>query len=144
MIGRCLKIWSSFFVCFLFLEAAAQPKELDDDNIVWTTQSRNSGESMPCGGGSIGLNVWVENSEILFYISRSGSFDENNALLKSGRVRLKLSPNPFVGSFRQTLDLKTGAITIRGTNGKQKVSVHCWVDVFHPVIHLQLTSNRPL
>ena len=28
-------------------------------NVVWGTQSSNSSESMPCGGGSIRLNVWV-------------------------------------------------------------------------------------
>ncbi|WP_347915741.1 DUF5703 domain-containing protein, partial [Bacteroides fragilis] len=30
-------------------------------NLVWNTQSRNASESMPCGGGDIGMNVWVEN-----------------------------------------------------------------------------------
>jgi len=29
-------------------------------NVVWDTPSRNSSESMPCGGGDIGMNVWVE------------------------------------------------------------------------------------
>ena len=29
-------------------------------NVVWNTSSRNSSESMPCGGGDIGMNVWVE------------------------------------------------------------------------------------
>ena len=33
----------------------------DAYNVVWTTQSKNSSESMPLGGGDIGLNVWVEN-----------------------------------------------------------------------------------
>ena len=28
-------------------------------NLVWNTQSRNASESMPCGGGDIGMNVWV-------------------------------------------------------------------------------------
>ena len=36
-------------------------------NVVWNTPSRNSSESMPCGGGDIGMNVWVENGDILFY-----------------------------------------------------------------------------
>ena len=27
-----------------------------------------------CGGGDIGMNVWVENDDVLFYLSRSGSF----------------------------------------------------------------------
>ena len=30
------------------------------DPVVWTMQSRNSSESMPCGGHDIGMNVWVE------------------------------------------------------------------------------------
>ena len=51
-------------------------------NLVWNIQSRNASESMPCGGGDIGMNVWVENDDVLFYLSRSGSFDENNCLLK--------------------------------------------------------------
>ena len=29
-------------------------------NVVWNTPSRNSSESMPCGGGDIGMNIWVE------------------------------------------------------------------------------------
>ena len=45
---------------------------------------------MPCGGGDIGLNVWVENGDILFYIAKSDAFDENNTLLKLGRVRIHL------------------------------------------------------
>jgi hypothetical protein len=47
---------------------------------------------MPFGGGDIGLNVWVENGDILFYLSRSGTFDENNEMLKLGRIRLTLTP----------------------------------------------------
>lgn len=53
-------------------------------NVVWNTSSRNSSESMPCGGGDIGMNVWVEEGDVLFYLSRSGTFDENNCLLKQG------------------------------------------------------------
>jgi hypothetical protein len=30
-------------------------------NVVWTSQSKDSSESMPCGGGDTGMNVWVEN-----------------------------------------------------------------------------------
>ena len=60
------------------------------EDYVWTTQSKNSSESMPCGGGDIGMNVWVENGDILIYASRSGWFDENNTLLKAGRFSIKL------------------------------------------------------
>ena len=39
--------------------ATAQIPALDDYTVRWTTQSKNSSESMPCGGGDVGLNVWV-------------------------------------------------------------------------------------
>ena len=99
----------------------------------------NSSESMPCGGGDIGLNVWVEKGEILFYLSRSGAFDENNVFPKLGRVRLKLMPNPFDGGdFRQELKLKEGYIEISGN----KTIVKIWVDVFSPVVHVETESNQ--
>jgi hypothetical protein len=76
-------------------------------NVVWTTQSKNASESMPCGGGDIGLNVWVEKGELLVYATRSGSFNEDNNLMKSGRLRIKLLPNPFDGkTFKQELHLQ--------------------------------------
>jgi Domain of unknown function (DUF5703) len=77
----------------------AQPPELSYCNIIWDRESKNSSESMPCGGGDIGLNVWVEKGELLCYLSKSGAFDENNGFMKLGRVRLKLSPNPDLFNF---------------------------------------------
>ncbi|MDP4227500.1 MAG: DUF5703 domain-containing protein [Bacteroidota bacterium] len=37
---------------------------------------------MPVGGGDMGCNVWVENGDVLLYVSRSGTFDENNMFPK--------------------------------------------------------------
>jgi len=98
---------------------------------------------MPCGGGDIGLNVWVEKGELLFYIAQSGTFDENNALLKLGRVRIKLSPNPFDGKeFRQQLNLKNGHVFIGASNGTLSANILIWVDVFHPAIHVDVESTK--
>ena len=41
-------------------------------DMVWTSQSANSSGSMPCGGHDVGMNVWVENGDMLFYIQQSG------------------------------------------------------------------------
>jgi hypothetical protein len=121
----------------------AQSNILYDSNLTWTTQSKNSSESMPCGGGDIGLNVWVEKGEIYTYLSRSGTFDENNTLLKLGRVKIKLSPNPFEGNqFKQVLVLKDGYIKIIGKKGKLTAQVNVWVDVFSPVIHFDIKANQ--
>lgn len=109
-------------------------------NLVWNTQSRNASESMPCGGGDIGMNVWVENDDVLFYLSRSGSFDENNCLLKQGRFRVRLTPNPFAGtaSFRQTLHLNDGYVSVSSDNA----TLIIWVDVFHPVVHVEVKRRN--
>ncbi|MEJ5963141.1 DUF5703 domain-containing protein [Pedobacter immunditicola] len=129
--------------CFgLVTVASAQVNRLANYNEVWTSQSLNSGQSMPCGGGDTGLNVWVEKGELFFYFSRSGTFDENNTLLKLGRLRLKLSPNPFEGTeFKQELHLKEGYVQITGAKGKLTSAVKVWVDVFKPVIHVEIKSN---
>lgn len=111
-------------------------------NVVWNTPSRNSSESMPCGGGDIGTNVWVENGDILFYLSRSGTFDEHNCLLKQGRIRLRLFPNPFSSAvdFRQELKLNDGYVEISAGG----TTVQLWADVFRPVVHLDIDSRQPV
>ena len=91
--------------CLLTASAMAQPKDYE-----WRTPSQNASESMPCGGGDIGMNVWVEQGDILFYLSRSGCFDENNTLLKAGRFRISLSPGLNMEKFRQILHLEEGYI----------------------------------
>ncbi len=121
----------------------AQPGEINQYNVVWKTQSKNAAASMPCGGGDIGLNVWVEKGELYIYMARSGSFDENNALLKEGRLHVMLSPNVFDGSnFTQELHLKDGYLTVSGEKNDIKATVKIWVDVFAPVVHLNINSNK--
>ena len=97
---------------------------------------------MPCGGGDIGMNVWVEEGDVLFYLSRSGTFDENNCLLKQGRFRIRLSPNPFkeTKEFRQELMLNDGFVEISAEGTR----IQIWADVFHPVVHVEIVNARPL
>lgn len=105
---------------------------------VWTSQSKNASESMPCGGHDIGLNVWVEDGDILFYLQQSGWFDENNTLLKAGRWRLHIEGNPLAKDFEQRLCLSDGTIYIKGTG----VKVHLWADVFEPIVFMELDAQR--
>lgn len=140
---------SYLFIAFAFSWLAIPPVAAQNfpENypVVWTSQSKNSSESMPCGGGDIGLNIWVENGDLYFYMSQSGSFDENNAMLKLGRVKLSLSPNPFAGStFRQELVLKEGYVKINGSKGKLTAGIDIWVDVYNPAIHVDVSSNQKI
>lgn len=129
---------------YLFITALSIGQE-PGYNIVWTTQSKNASESMPCGGGDIGMNVWVENGELLIYVARSGSFNEHNALMKAGRIRIRLFPNPLDGkTFEQELHLQQGYVTITGENNGVKATVRIWADVFNPVAHIDIEANKKI
>ncbi|WP_300598168.1 DUF5703 domain-containing protein [Niabella sp.] len=136
------------FLCISLLTlawAATAQTVLQDYTVSWNTQSRNASESMPVGGGSIGANLWVENNEVLLYFCRSGAFDENNTLLKGGRLRIRLYPDLFEnGSFRQELDLQKGCATIRTKNSKGSAVIQIWVSVFQPVIHISINGSVPV
>ena len=129
-----MKRASLFFIFyFLFSSVGAQPTDY-----VWTSPSQNSSESMPCGGGDVGMNIWVEHGDVLFYLSRSGCFDENNSLLKLGRFRISLSPGLDMQSFQQILHLNEGYVEV--TDGQ--ISVQLWADVNKPVVHVTTSSKK--
>ena len=119
---------------------------LDQYNVVWDSQSKNSGESMPCGGGDVCMNVWVEGGDILFYVQRPGAYDENGACLKAGRIRLRMDPNPFAagGEFKQELKLRDGCVEISGRAGEASARVRLWADVRRPVVRVETTSEKPV
>ncbi|MCX7048378.1 MAG: DUF5703 domain-containing protein, partial [Candidatus Sumerlaeota bacterium] len=127
-------------------EAADDLAWLGQYNVVWTTQSKNSSESMPCGGGDIGMNVWIEQGDLLFYMQRSGCFDENNAYLKLGRVRVRLDPNPFIegAEFRQELKLREGCVEILGRKDNLWATVQVWVEALRPVVRVDVAASQPV
>ncbi|MCD4761059.1 DUF5703 domain-containing protein, partial [bacterium] len=95
------------------------------------------------GGGDIGLNVWVENNDLLCYIYRSDCRDENGALLNLRRVRVNLSPNIFENAeFRQELKLHQGYVQVSAKLADGNcVTIKLWVEVFKPIIHLDVESS---
>jgi len=122
----------------LLLTVSVWAADYVPEDVVWTSQSQNSSASMPCGGHDIGLNVWVEGGDVLFYVQQSGWFDENNTLLKAGRWRLHLDGKPFNGQdFLQRLCLDEGAIYISGGG----TEVRIWVDVEEPVVFVAVKSQ---
>lgn len=124
-----------FALFLLFSVSALSQTELDRQNVVWTTPSANASGSMPLGNGEVGLNVWVEEGgDLLFYVSRTDAWSEASRLLKLGRVRVKISPNPFEKGklFRQELILKDGRISLKAG----QVDLNIFVDSERPVIHV--------
>ncbi|MFT3786474.1 MAG: DUF5703 domain-containing protein [Tepidisphaeraceae bacterium] len=122
-----------------------EPFDLDAYDVLWNSPSSNAGESMPCGGGDVGLNVWVENGDLLIYLARSGTFDELNRMPKLGRLRVTLSPNVLLNpqSFRQQLKLREGFVQIEAEKEGLRATIDIWVDVHRPVVHVEVKSNAP-
>ena len=124
------------------VEAQELPKgmEYHPADYVWTSQSVNSSGSMPCGGGDIGMNVWVEKGDVLVYLSQSGWFDENNTLLKCGRLRLRTedAATAMEKGFRQTLSLEDGSVRIEGDD----IGIRIWADTETPDIFITYESKK--
>jgi len=120
---------------------AADP--LDACNVVWETPSKDHNGSMPIGNGETGLNLWVEpGGDLVFLISRTDSWDENERLCKVGRVRVKFTPTLAGADFRQTLKLRQGEIEIVGGAGDAAVMVRVWVDANRQVVHVEADSQK--
>lgn len=123
--------------------AACSASSPETYNIVWATPSADSSGSMPLGNGDIGINVWMEpNGDLCFYLSKTDAWDDNCRLLKLGRVRVSLTPNPFIGgrSFRQTLKLEEGAVVI--SSGRSD-SLRIWVDANCPAVRVEARTSDP-
>jgi hypothetical protein len=116
-------------------------------NVTWTTPSRDAAGSLPLGNGEVGINLWVEEDGALqFYISRSDSLSEISRLLKIGRVRVSLTPNPFRhgAPFRQELKLRDGVCEIVAGEGAEQVKLQVFVDADRPVVHCLGESASPV
>jgi hypothetical protein len=134
-----------FFLVLVLLtkELSAQENSFVGSNDVrWTGLGTNENNSMPLGNGDIALNVWTEqNGDIVLLLAKSDAWSENGQLLKLGRVRVKLTPNPFVSpQALQTLKLETGEVQIQA--GKNLTRI--WVDANHPVVHLEVDAQQPI
>ena len=130
--GFILSLLLAFYTC-------SQAADYIPEDYVWTTPSKNSSESMPCGGHDIGMNVWVEHGDLLFYVAQSGWFDENNTLLKAGRWRLRMEGEPFNdGNFEQRLCLDEGSIYIKGKD----VLIRIWADVNESIVFVTVNASK--
>ena len=125
----------------------SQAQTIGDYDVVWRSPSSDASGAMPLGNGELGINLWVEPSgDLLFYLSRTDSWSETGRLLKLGKVRVSLSPNPFAAgsAFTQRLNLQQGTIEITGEQGKERTKLTVFADPGAPVLHLLCTSSRPV
>jgi hypothetical protein len=84
---------------------------------------------MPCGGGDIGMNVWVEQGELLVIFFGCGSFDENSCFLKSGRIRLSFpGTSHWIVRFCAMSQAESGLGQFTGGSKGQRVDIDIWAD----------------
>ena len=106
------------------------------NDVAWMELGHNENDSMPIGNGDLAANVWTEqDGDLVLLVAKADSWTELGKLVKLGRVRIQLTPNPFVGAtdFRQALRLEDGSIEIN--SGANAVLV--WIDANRPVIHVE-------
>ncbi len=118
---------------------------LEKYNVVWRSQSKNSGDSMPLGGYDTGCNVWVEQNNLYLYISESGTFDENGTMLKLARLCIRIEDDPEIleRNFIQELHLEQGFITIQAGEKEDRIGLRLWAAVSKPEIHIEYQSDLP-
>src|SRR6185437_71024 len=136
-------VLSFFLSAILSISFATAQSNAAAYNVTWKSLGSDENSSMPLGNGDIAVNAWTEkNGDILLLIAKTDAWSENCQLLKLGRVRISLSPNPFTNSkaFTQTLRPETGELELKA--GKNLVRI--WVDANHPVIRLESQTEKPV
>lgn len=116
------------------LAAGAHGQSLEDYDVVWDSPSKDAAGSMPLGNGEMTLNTWVEvgTGDLLILIGRTDSHSEIGRVLKVGRIRVSLSPSPFLDKgFRQELHLRQGQIEFAGGGESLRLFVDSHLDVLH-------------
>lgn len=131
--------------CLLAKKTDPLPGMPGEYNVTWHSPSANCNGSMPLGNGDITVNAWVEPSgDLLFYIGKSDAWDDYGRLLKLGKVRLHLNPNPLLPGkpFIQTLSLNDATILVRYGDKEAATEIRLWVDASHPVIQIEVTGKK--
>ena len=126
-----------FLTLMFFIGQACSHSVHKKHQVIWDSPSKNSLGAMPAGNGDIGISLWVEeNGDLLFYLSKTDAWSDNGRLLKLGKVRVALKPNPYLSGskFRQELLLEEGMINIQAGEGKKAINLNIWVDANHPVV----------
>ena len=122
-------------------------RELAKYDVVWDRAGHGSKDSMPAGNGDLGLNVWTEEEtgSVCFYIGKTDAWDDSGRLLKVGKVRVKIEPNPFGGGrkFSQRLSLADAAVEVAAGEGRDEATVRVWADANRPVVHVEARVPPP-
>jgi alpha-L-fucosidase 2 len=113
-----------------------------NDTVSWGSLGKDENDSMPIGNGDLAANVWTEkNGDIVLLLAKADAWSGLGQLLKLGRVRVHLDPNPFSGApdFAQILEPEKGVIEIKSGNNHVRI----WIDANNPVVHVESHLDQP-
>lgn len=122
------------------------PDPLARYNVVWDSPGRHHHDSMPLGNGEVALNAWITpEGHLHCYLARSDAWDDYGRLVKIGKLRWILQPNPIRPGepFHQELHLRTATMEIRAGRA-QPTTIRLWVDAHLPIVHLTVESPEPI
>ena len=125
------------------LASARADSSVAVNDVTWNSLGTNENDSMPLGNGDVALNVWTErNGDIVLLIAKADAWSENGQMVKLGRVRLSLAPNPFAqaASFTQALKLENGDVELRAGDNSARI----WVDANQPEIRVEIQTEAPV
>ena len=95
-------------LCSVAAMAQDPAHRMDRYNVVWDSAGADATDSMPIGNGDLAANVYaIEGDALYLLLSKSDAFDWRGSLIKTGRVKVSVKPNPFSesGDFRQKLEI---------------------------------------
>ncbi|HEY3862022.1 MAG TPA: DUF5703 domain-containing protein [Verrucomicrobiae bacterium] len=140
--SRRILAFAVLILCPLALFAGDNPFAAEND-VAWRGLGTNENSSMPIGNGDIAANVWTQqNGDIVLLVAKADAWSENGQLLKLGRVRVKLAPNPFASpaDVTQTLKLESGEVELQSGRNVARI----YVDANQPVVRVELQTETPV
>jgi alpha-L-fucosidase 2 len=132
----CKVVTVALLLACLSAAGSAGSRFVADNDVTWTAPGADENDSMPIGNGDLAANVWTEqNGDLVLLVAKSDAWTETGKLVKLGRLRIKLDPNPFseTSDFAQTLKLETGTIEIECGHNRVRV----WIDANRPAMHVE-------
>ncbi len=141
--NRLLKVVVAAWMIAPSICETARAADTERYSVVWESPSKDASGVMPLGNGDIAAGVYaIENGDLYLLLAKNDAYTYQGDIFKTGRVRISLSPNPFLAGkpFRQTLDLATGSIRIDAAG----VTLRVWADANRPVYHVEITGPEEM
>lgn len=115
--------------------------------VTWTSPSSGWNETMPLGNGEVAVNAYFNGSagRLHLLLARTDSWDELGRLAKLSETCVDgLAPLAAGAPYSQTLDARTGEITIVYGAPNAETRIRLWVETDRPVVEVEIESDAEI